>query len=86
MNNETAARMFSFYSSHKANIANYRLNGDVVIGVKILAAQSACDACKHISGKEFTLDDVIELPYEQCTSEKGCRCTLVPIVMRPLIH
>lgn len=86
VDNDTATRMFSFYASHKANIANYRLNRDVVTGVKILAAQTACEACKRISGKEFMLDDVIELPYEHCTSEKGCRCTLTPIVLRPPIR
>lgn len=83
MDNDTAARMFSFYALHKANIANYRLNSDVVTGVTILATKTSCDACKLISGKEFTLDNVLELPYENCTSEKGCRCAIAPIVMRP---
>lgn len=66
----------------EAALKNYRLNADVVTGVKILASNDSCAACQQISGKEFTLDDALELPFKDCTSEKGCRCSYLPIVMR----
>ena len=69
-------------SFHEAALRNFRLNSDVVTGVKISTANDSCDACQQVSGKEFTLDDVLELPYKGCTSEKGCRCCYTPIVMR----
>jgi hypothetical protein len=79
MDNNTVVRMFYFYASHQANIDNYKQSG-VVKQVEILATQNSCDACKKISGKRFKLNNVIELPYEHCTHEMGCRCTVVPIV------
>ena len=70
--------MFSFYALHHVNIVNYKQSG-VVKQVEIFATQDSCDACKKISGKRFSLDQVLELPYEHCTHEMGCRCTLLPI-------
>lgn len=78
MDNDAAARMFLFHATHRVNIANYKQSG-VVKQVEILAAQDSCDACKKISGKRFKLSEVPELPYEHCTHEMGCRCTLLPI-------
>jgi len=80
MDNDAASRMFFFYATHRVNVANYR-QSRVVKQVEILAAQDSCDACKKISGKRFKLDEVLELPYEHCTHEMGCRCTLLPITM-----
>jgi len=79
MDNHAAARMFIFHATYLVNIANYKKSG-VVKRVEILAAPDSCDACKKISGKRFKLGEVPELPYEHCTHEMGCRCTLLPIV------
>lgn len=78
MDNDAAARMFVFHASHQVKVADYNQSG-VIKQVEILAAQDSCDACKKISGKRFTLNEVLELPYEHCTDELGCRCTVVPI-------
>ena len=79
IDNDAAARMFVFYASHQADVANYRQSG-VVKQVEVLAAQNSCEACKKISGKKFKLNQVIELPYEYCTHEMGCRCILIPVI------
>lgn len=79
MDNDSATRIFFFYASHQANIANYRQSG-VVKQVEILAAPNSCEACKKISGKKFKLNEVLELPHEHCTHKMGCRCTLLPVV------
>jgi hypothetical protein len=78
MDNDAAARMFFFHASHQVNVANYKQSG-VVKQVDILTAQDSCDACKKISGNRYKLNEVLELPYEHCTHEMGCRCTLIPI-------
>lgn len=79
MDNDAAARMLFFYASHKANIASYR-QGGVVKEVEILAAQGSCETCKKMSGRKYRLNEVLELPYEHCIHEMGCRCTLIPVV------
>lgn len=79
MGNDAAARMFLFYASYQADIANYRQSG-VVKQVEILATKDSCGACKKISGKRYKLSEVPELPYEHCTHEMGCRCTVAAIV------
>jgi len=79
MDNHAVARMFIFHATYLVNIANYK-KSRMVKRVEILAAPDSCDACKKISGKRFRLSEVPELPYEHCTHEMGCRCTLLPIV------
>lgn len=77
---DTAARMFLFYASHKTSLGQYRKSG-VVKSVEILAAQDSCDECRKFTKKKYKLNEVPELPHENCTHEKGCRCTLIPVVM-----
>jgi len=75
MDNDTAARMILFYASHQRSIAKYHAAG--VRRVEILATDDSCPACKKLTQKKYQLKEVPELPYEQCTSEMGCRCTTV---------
>ena len=41
-----------------------------------------CDACRRIASRKYTVEGAPELPYEKCTSEDGCRCSVsvVPVV------
>jgi hypothetical protein len=78
MDNDAAARMLVFHGYHKTNLAGYKESG-VVQQVEILGAPNSCDACRLISGVRFKLSEVLELPYEHCTSGLGCRCTLVTV-------
>ncbi len=71
--------MFLFHASHKTSLEQYRKSGFVKF-VEILAAQDSCDECKKITKKKYKLNEVPELPHENCTHEKGCRCTLIPMV------
>ena len=48
-------------------------------GAEIIGGDS-CPACKRIQGKKYKLNSVPELPYEGCTAEGGCCCTVVPVV------
>jgi len=75
MDNDAAARMILFYTSHQRSIAQYRAAG--VRKVEILATDTSCAACKKLAKKKYKISEVPELPYEKCTSEMGCRCTTV---------
>lgn len=75
MDNNTAARMILFHVSHQRSIAQYRAAG--VRRVEILATDDSCPVCKRLAQRKYRLGEVPELPHEQCTSEMGCRCTIV---------
>lgn len=73
---DTIARMFLFYISHKETLQRYRKNG--VKRIQILTAGSeSCKECQKLDGKIYQIDKMIELPYENCTCDLGCRCTIV---------
>jgi len=77
--NDVSLRMMSFYATHKNTLANYCANSDVVVGVKILPAQDACDECKKLAEKLYRLSEEIpELPHADCTNIMGCRCCYLP--------
>ncbi len=79
LDRDAATRMVLFHAIHRVEVANYKDNG-VAKQVEILVASDSCEACKKIAGKRFKLNDVIELPYEHCTNEIGCRCTLIAVL------
>jgi hypothetical protein len=69
----------SYY--RKRALENYRRNSNVVTGIEILVAPDSCEACKELTGKKFTLENVPDLPNLNCTHEKGCRCCYIPITI-----
>lgn len=75
MDNDAAARMIVFYAYHQRSIAQYRATG--VKTVRILATGDSCAACKKLARRKYKISEVPELPYEKCTHEMGCRCTMV---------
>lgn len=73
---EVTVRMMEFHVMHMEQIDKWR-----VAGVKKASVQGcgdSCEACKKLAGKVGKLDDLPELPYENCTCRMGCRCTLNP--------
>lgn len=69
------SRMMYFYGSKKSSIERYKKESNIIKGVRISSAWDCCSECKKIEDKEYQLSDVPELPYENCISEQGCRCT-----------
>ena len=39
----------------------------------------SCESCMALNGKEFDGKSFPELPCENCTSETGCMCDIVPV-------
>ena len=75
-------------ASAESSFAEYKRMG--VNEVEVLAAPDSCEACKHLEGRKFTLDQVLvahPLPCLECTrklrekDEKPfCRCTYLPVI------
>lgn len=74
-----AARMILFWAWQQRDLRSYRASR-VVKAVQILTAADSCPACRKVSGKQYSLGAMPELPYEKCTSEFGCRCTLTAVI------
>lgn len=74
----TAGRMFLSNAYYHRSVTQYRTSG-VVNQVQILS-KNCCETCMKLSGKKFALNSVPELPYEHCTREMGCNCTVIPMV------
>lgn len=72
-------RMVMFCGHNQANLEEYKENPAVIRAVAIISANDSCENCKKFVGKVFSLSDVPELPNENCTSPKGCRCSYIPI-------
>lgn len=77
LDNSTAARMLLFHAVHLGEMQRYRETS--VKSLRLLSAEDVrnCEACKALSSKVFLLRQAPQLPYSQCTSEMGCRCTYV---------
>lgn len=81
----TAAQMFTSFAVNMLRLQEYRdpelrvfLKGIRVSGIE---DERQCPGCAALEGRLFSPDDVPELPYEHCTSERGCRCLLVAKVV-----
>lgn len=76
---DPAARMLEFHAISRRTINEYRAS-KVVKAAKVQSVPECCPECKKISGKQFKLNNAIELPYEHCTSAMGCRCTWIAVL------
>jgi len=72
MDNDTVARMIMFYAIHRFDLDQYRYLGKKII--EISPCGDPCEACMKIASKKYRINEMIELPYENCTNELGCRC------------
>lgn len=78
LDRETTVRMIMFEAKSRTDLAAFRASG--ITRVEVLGGGDSCPACQEIAGKRFDLADAPTIPYEQCTSEMGCRCMLLPVV------
>lgn len=79
----TAANMISSYVYNKLRLAGVEDLALFLKGVRVssIGDESHCRECAALDGKMFTLAELPELPYEHCTSEQGCRCIAVVVVV-----
>jgi hypothetical protein len=50
-----------------------------VLTVEIGGVQdgSWCESCQNFSSKIYGVQEVPDIPYELCTSDRGCRCIAI---------
>jgi hypothetical protein len=76
--NDVAVRMFSQFGRHVQRLGwirrDYRYVEVMVDG------ERACESCRRLMGRRFSVGSAPELPYHKCTSEFGCRCSISPVV------
>jgi hypothetical protein len=75
---DSAARMFLFYANFINSKKRYKDSN--VEFVTIISSHDPCENCKKHSGKQYRIDQVMELPNPECTHKMGCRCDIVPII------
>ena len=70
--------------SHAYFLAQIELFKNIRIkNVRFLNAndQSVCQNCKKAAENIYSIENVPELPYENCTESTGCRCTVTSVRM-----
>jgi hypothetical protein len=82
LDGDTACRMLVFHAHYLRHIKEYKELGCRTAEVEISGAgdEATCSECRKINGKKYRIENVPELPYAKCTSECGCRCTVLPVV------
>ena len=80
MNIATAARMIRFHARNQVRLAQFRELGCKSVEISTANDGVTCEACQKIENRKYRIDKVPELPYEKCTSDKGCRCTFLPVI------
>lgn len=72
---ESAARMLIFHSAYLKELGD--LKRCRFKKARIIVTSDSCEHCKKLKDKTYAINKVPELPFEECTCDKGCRCTLV---------
>lgn len=65
----------------RADILIFKSSG-VVDSVAISASHDACNECKTLSGRRYSLDEAFRkppIPHKRCTHKYGCRCVYLSI-------
>jgi hypothetical protein len=75
MSPDVVARMFVFYAWHKQQLRPSPYVTWRSATIHIAGDDRTCDACRAISGREYPIERLPELPLPTCTSVMGCRCS-----------
>ena len=74
---EASVRMLVFHAYHLRNMKRLRQSSAKTVEVLGVGDSKSCSACRKMAGKKFKLKDVPEIPCPACSSEMGCRCSVV---------
>jgi len=72
---DVVSRMLVFRASTERSLAGFERCGFKEIVV--LGAEDSCENCKSIGGRKFAISNAPELPYRDCTCERGCGCLFI---------
>ncbi len=81
MGNQAALSMVYVHVKFQRNMEVWKRMGVVArIGLLSVRDRDSCPVCIGLHGREWPIDEVPELPYQYCTSERGCICCAIPRV------
>jgi hypothetical protein len=73
----TASRLIESNAYFKRDMRDFARNGAKKVYINSYVNDDlVCPECKMLGGKRFNISEIPELPFEQCTSEMGCRCSI----------
>jgi len=73
---DIAAMMMLSNAQHQQRIASMKAAG--IKKVKILGSHlEVCAECGRQEGKVYDISKVPDIPFDDCTCENGCSCTVV---------
>lgn len=76
---DVAARMFLFYAWQRTQLVNWHeVGGCERVAVASVPDSRCCPECRSIANSEYPITEAVELPYERCVGEVGCRC-MIPL-------
>lgn len=70
---ETAARMLAHFAIGQENLRNFKKMGYAFVSTT--SCSQSCEFCKAQSGIRHQVEQIPELPHQECTHPSGCRCT-----------
>lgn len=76
LNADAVCRMLVFHSRYLQDLNVYRRHGIRTVKVRGADDGAMCSECRMISGREYRIESVPELPYAKCTCDAGCRCSI----------
>jgi hypothetical protein len=80
LDDETAARMMSFYVSREGERKRHARSDYSRVKISTCDDERTCAACKRLAKRTYARADVPELPFPACTSPIGCRCLALPVL------
>lgn len=75
MDRGAVVMMLCSYGLNQFELASYRKTPYVKsVEIETCNDDHVCEACRELAARKHHLSAVPDLPYEGCTSERGCRC------------
>ncbi len=69
-------RLLISHGIYRQEIAEYKRIGVKKIRILTCNDTTVCDVCQKLASKTYKISEIPELPYEKCTCEFGCRCSI----------
>ncbi len=80
---DAASRMFLFYGYSQRSIAGWKplIESGAINRAEVTSCKDACKSCQRMIGGIYDVAGLPEFPHPNCKSDKGCRCSLSPVLV-----
>ncbi|MBR2536431.1 MAG: hypothetical protein IKE66_10210 [Hyphomicrobium sp.] len=77
--NDVTVRMTVFAANHQRRLQQFRETDVKKARVRGIT-ENSCASCRAINGRVYDLRSLPMLPYEKCSCDMGCRCTVAAVL------